>query len=304
MQPARPQVTAVILNYRRPGETIDCVRSLERCGYAALKIVIVDNGSGDRSEEILRETFPEHAVLQTGSNKGFAAGNNAGLRHALDSDPGYVLVLNNDTVVSPGFLEPMVEVLERSPTAAAATGTIYFYDDPERVWYAGGRIIPWRASGFSDQLRRRRRPEDLGPTRPVTFASGCMMLFRPAFLRETGGFDERYFMYVEDVHLCARLARAHHELLYVPAATIRHKVETHDLRPYALYYMVRNRLLFLSEWPHSMQRWIGFAYVYVTMGAKAVIWSVSRSSLSTAVWQGVADYRAGRFYQGRGLSLL
>lgn len=303
-QPGYPLVAVVLLNYRRAGDTLECVRALERCGYQSLKLVVVDNGSGDDSERLFRASFPDHDVVQTGTNLGFAAGNNVGIRHAMQLNPAYILILNNDTEVSAGFLEPLVDAMERTPDAAAATGTIYLHSDPDRIWYGGGRIIPWRASGFSDHLNERLRPEELGDVRPVSFMSGCMMLLRSSVLRAVGAFDARYFMYVEDVEFCSRLARAGHRLLYVPGSTIRHKVGSSDLRPYALYYMVRNRLLFLRGWSSPLQRWAGMAYLHVTMLAKSIVWSFGRPELRRAVRAGIADYHRGRFNEGRGLNLI
>ena len=162
----------------------------------------------------------------------------------------------------------MVNALKRAPRAAAATGTIFYHDDTSRVWYGGGRIIPWRASGFSEHLNERRRPDELGSTRRVTFISGCLMLLRASVLEAMGGFDERFFMYLEDVDLCSRLSGAGHELLYVPQSHIQHKVGKGGHRPYALYFMVRNRLLFLSGWKRPPERWGGMAYLYGTVAVE------------------------------------
>ena len=98
-----PRVAAVVLNYRRADETVECVRSLERCGYPGLKLVIVDNGSADGSDALIRAACDGQDVIQTGANLGFAAGNNFGIRHALHSHPDYVLVINNDTLVPLDF---------------------------------------------------------------------------------------------------------------------------------------------------------------------------------------------------------
>jgi len=298
-----PLVVVVLLNYNRAKETVECVHSLEQCGYPSLRLVIVDNGSTDDSGTVLTSLSTAHDVLQTGANLGFAAGNNVGIRHALTFNPGYVLILNNDTIVTHGFLEPLVEAVEVSPGVAASSGTIYYYTDTHRIWYAGGSIVAWRASGFSHHFNERRSVQELGEARSVSFMSGCMMLLRSAVLRTVGGFDERYFMYVEDVELCSRLARAGYRLVYVPTSQIFHKVDTGALRPYALYYMVRNRLLFLSGWQNVFERRVGMAYLRLTLALKSVLWSRKHPELRRSARAAIADYHSGRLHQGRGLSL-
>jgi len=299
----RSPTTAVILNYNNAAETIECVRSLERSTYPNLSILVVDNGSTDGSEQLIRGACPGVEILQTGRNLGFAAGNNAGIARALARGAAYVLILNNDTLVDPHFLEPMVEALEADHRAAAAGGTICYHPETEKVWYAGGSINPWRASAFVHHLDAPYASLDLEHTVDVSFITGCMMLVRAVALATAGTFDERFFMYLEDTNLCARLQSHGYRLLYVPRTRIYHRIKHRGDRPLTMYYMVRNRLLFVSEVPRALQRWGGTLYLYATLAAKMPAWLVTNRALSRAAWMGVVDFRARRLHQGRGLSL-
>src|SRR5664279_2479168 len=99
MKDAAKLTYIILLNWNGWQDTIACVESCRKLSYPNFRILIVDNGSTDNSEAILRERLPDIELLQTGANLGFAGGNNVGIRHALAQGADYVWLLNNDTVV-------------------------------------------------------------------------------------------------------------------------------------------------------------------------------------------------------------
>ena len=117
MTGAPPTVTVVVLNWNNLPDTIECLESLRAVTYPALRLLVVDNGSTDGSEAALRARFPGLELLQTGENLGFAGGNNAGIRRALEGGADHVLLLNNDTTVDPGFVTAMVDAARANPRA-------------------------------------------------------------------------------------------------------------------------------------------------------------------------------------------
>ena len=121
----RARVCIVLLNYNRYQDTIACVESLRQCRYGSFRILIVDNASTDQSEEVLRKRFPDIEIAQTGRNLGYTGGINFGVQHARQSQPAFILLLNNDTLVEPDFLDHLLEALEPKPNAAPACGTNY-----------------------------------------------------------------------------------------------------------------------------------------------------------------------------------
>ena len=134
-----PKVVIVILNWNGKADTIECVASASAINYPNYEIVVVDNSSTDDSVGAITKQYPDIDLLQTGSNLGYAGGNNVGIRWALDHDADYVLLLNNDTIVSPDLLRAFVIAKDLLPANAVLGAKIFFYDEPDKLWFAGGR---------------------------------------------------------------------------------------------------------------------------------------------------------------------
>lgn len=290
---------AVVLNYCAAGQTIDCVRALRRSKRPFDAVIVVDNASPDGSAERIAQALPDVILHRSERNTGYAGGMNQGFRRALEGGWPYVLILNGDTIVEPDAPGLLADALEQDPGAAVAAGTITYADAPGRIWYAGGDIVVWRGTAVS----RTRMPDDAGRTLPVTFCSGCACMFRAAAIAETGGFDERFFMYCEDVELGARLLRRDARLLYVPSALCRHHVSHEGDNPFVIYFGVRNRLLFLRLGSRGVRRLAGSAYVLAVSLGKYLFWSMTRPARARAVRMGLADYLRGRFHAGRAFEL-
>jgi GT2 family glycosyltransferase len=137
---AVPHVVIVLLNWNNSHYTLPCLQSLAQIDYANAHIVVVDNGSTDGSPAVIRQQFPDVAILEQPRNLGFAAGNNVGLRWALERKADYVLLLNNDTDLAPDFLNLLVAAAERDPTIGIVAPTIYYYEQPQAIWSAGGHV--------------------------------------------------------------------------------------------------------------------------------------------------------------------
>src|SRR5262245_15747250 len=132
MPVAAREVTIVVLNWNRPAETIACLESLRAADLGGASVLVVDNNSRRPAVDAIRARFPEQEILVLPENVGFAGGNNAGLRAGLARGAGAVLLLNNDTVVAPDFLPPLLEVLA-TPRAAAVTSAVFRLDRPEML---------------------------------------------------------------------------------------------------------------------------------------------------------------------------
>ena len=243
-----PSVAVIVLNWNGLADTLACLASLTELDYSDYEVLIVDNGSTDGSVAAIREHFSEVAVIENGTNLGFTGGNNVGLRHALDREADYVLLLNNDTEVAPDFLSRLIEAMEARPTAGAAGPLIYYHDRPDVIWSAGGEV-DWRR-GQTRMLGLDQR--DVGQfgqqPREVDFVSGCAMLVRRSALEQVGLLDERFFVYYEEVEWCVRMRRAGFQILCVPQAHVWHRIapQRQADSPTVHYYMTRNRLLLLK----------------------------------------------------------
>ncbi|MFZ5567205.1 MAG: glycosyltransferase family 2 protein [Pseudomonadota bacterium] len=199
VRPATSAVTAVILNWNRWRDTVACVLSVQAQDYPTLDVLVVDNGSSDDSEQMLREQLPDTELVQSGRNLGFGGGCNLGIRRAVQCAAKYVWLLNNDATVSPQTLSAMVALAEASPGLGAVGAVIHDADGSERIQCWGGGVVnTWLG---------RSRP-NLMPG-ALDYLTGACLLLRVDALSQIGLFDEkRYFMYWEDVDLCFRLRRA------------------------------------------------------------------------------------------------
>lgn len=242
-----PSVCIILLNYNGIEDTIACIESLKEITYTRYEIVIVDNASTDGSEGILKQRY-SFPVIQTGKNLGFAGGNNAGIRYALENGADYIVLLNNDTVVDKGFLEPLVETAETYKNAGVVGGKIYYYDSTNTLWFAGGRIN--RITGKTKQIGKNKADTGGFDTqREVGFITGCLMLVSAAAIRAAGLMDEGYFLYFEDTDWCERIRRAGYKIVFTPLSVIYHKESssTRKMSHVKMYYYDRNRAYFIRK---------------------------------------------------------
>jgi GT2 family glycosyltransferase len=299
----QPSIVVIVLNYNSVQDTIECIMSLKRCKYPNLDIMVVDNGSGDGSEIIIRNKYQDVNIVQTGRNLGFCGGNNFGMNIAIKQNPKYILLLNNDTIVEPNFLEPMVNAMECDEKAAAAGGTICYYPDKQKIWYAGGRFSFWRASSLSNYSGKCvDRIGNLGKQK-VTFITGCMMLVRTKVLSSVGLLDENFFMYFEDAEFSLRMIKAGFHLIYVPESRIYHKIHDRSSQLSPMYFTVRNRLLLINIATYGLHRIIAKIYFFASFILKMIYFKMRKPKLYLAALYGFEDYRKKFFYEGRGLLL-
>jgi GT2 family glycosyltransferase len=237
-------VAVVVLSWNGKDDTLLCLSSLAGVDYAPLEVIVVDNGSSDGSPEAVEAEFPEAVVIRMGRNAGFSGGVNAGIEAAIERGAAAVLLLNNDMVVEPGFLGPLVDTLE--PGVAAACSQILFAESPDRVWYAGATFRPRRGHhGRNIGFGEAPLPAS-APPYPVDCACGGAMLMSREAIDEIGLFDEDLFAYREDLDWSLRAARAGRRVVVVPASIVRHRISAStggESSPTSLYYDVRNGLV-------------------------------------------------------------
>ena len=242
---SRPRLAAVVLSYRSAPDCVLAVRSLESSARPVDDIVVVDNGSDDGSEELLRRHFPELTILQTGANLGFSGGCNVGIRHALERGAELVFLLNPDAMVAAETLGILETHLLAEPEVGIVGPLVLARSDPSQVASAG--ISFSRRSGRMRQLGAGEPldPERHGATRQVAAVSGCAMLIRRAVLEQVGLLDEAYFFSFEDIDLCLRAAAKGWRSAVVGSATAYHQGSAciGSSSPERLYYAARNHLL-------------------------------------------------------------
>lgn len=237
-----PAVAIVVLTWENYEETADCLDSLRSVDYDNYRVIVVDNGSEDGSIDRLRREYGWCEFVVNDENIGFARGNNVGISHALDTGADYVLLLNDDTLVRPDFLTPLVDVMERYDRVAAVGG-VNLLPDSGRIHNAGYVFHPWLAA----KSELHREPVSDEPY-PVDFVQSCLILLNPEFLVEIGLLNESYFLGMEDVDLAWKARSKGWKVLVAPDSQIYHRVgETASSSPFSVYHKTRNKLQFAEE---------------------------------------------------------
>lgn len=243
-----PHVVVVVLNWCGYDDSAACVRALLRADWPHLTVLLVDNGSPDGSGDRLRRAFPAIPYLQTGANLGYTGGNNRGFAWARAHGADHVVVLNNDTEVAPDCVRRLVEAAIADPAVGLVAPKILVHDAPDTLWFAGGDLALARGTGRhrGEGMTERAFPRG-DVASDISFATGCCFLITRAALEATGGFDEGYFAYNEDVDLSYVLARRGFRLRYVPEARLTHKVPTtsQEPSPFQIRQRDRNRRRFV-----------------------------------------------------------
>lgn len=216
-----------MVNWNNQQDTVRCLGSLSSVDYPGMQVLVVDNGSTDRSVEHIRHSFPSLEVLELDLNNGYGGGCNAGFAHVLGENPEYVVFLNNDTIVDRNFLEPLITPLASCSDVAVTVPRICFMEHPERIWYAGGKVNLFTGKVAHRGIRRRDSTV-FGTEHETEYATGCCMAMRAGDFRETGGFDPAFMMYGEDVDLSLRIRKSGKRILYVPQSRIWHKVSASE----------------------------------------------------------------------------
>jgi GT2 family glycosyltransferase len=248
-----PQVAISIVTHQSRAHLDELFASLRaHTDLDRTPIIAVDNASTDGSVERLRElssALPHLEVLAQPRNTGFAGGNNIAIERARRLGVRYVLLLNPDTAVTPGWLDALVAVMEARPEVAAAQPLLMLWDEPERINSAGNRI---HFCGFAYCGGYRQSKDEAGvngQVLSVPYASGAALCLRMSALDEVGVFDERMFLYHEECDLQLRLRHLGHECVLVPTARVLHKYGS-GFTPQKYGWLERNRwMMLIKDWP-------------------------------------------------------
>ena len=249
----KPLVYCVVITMNGKELLCDTLDSVRRMDYPNFKVLVVDNGSTDGSQEAVRRTYPWAELLENGKNLGFGGGNNVGMQYALEHGADWICLLNNDIAVDRSMLSALMAVAATEDRIGALSPKIYYHSEPRALWYAGGKIDFWR--GIISH--RGLREEDCGQYDMVSdteYITGCAFLVRREALQQIGLFDPIYFpIYSEDADLSEKTRRAGYRLVYVPSAKLWHKVSASSgggLTPFKTQLKVEHNLIFFKRYAH------------------------------------------------------
>ncbi len=277
-----------------------CLDSLRNITYHFCSNVIIDNGSADGSGERIQEEFPLSTFLRNSHNEGFSEGCNRGIEFAITNGFDHILLLNNDTIVTPNFLEPLLDRIESDPTIASVSGKIYYY--PEAVsgkegiiWYAGSDR-QWHM-GYNHAHEFEKDTGQCDIPREVAYASGCLMLLKSEAVKKIGGLSEDYFMYWEESDWCMRAKEMGYTSWYEPRSIIYHNVRSSipgKESPLYAYLLFRNFLIFAKKHYHGFGK-IQFLFSFPLHVVKRLTrFIISKNwGAMRAMFKGIRDYLKG-----------
>ncbi len=249
--PGLPLVAVVILNWNGEAYLKKFLPSVLASAYANREVIVADNCSTDGSLMMLAENFPEVKIIKNKSNGGFAKGYNEALAK-IDAD--YFVLLNSDVEVSPNWIMPIINLMEKEKQIGACQPKVLSYHHKEYFEYAGaagGWIDNWgypfcRGRVFDECEKDEGQYDD---TQPCFWATGAALFVRAHLYKELDGLDENFFAHQEEIDFCWRLQLAGYSVYAVPEAVVYHVGggTLAKTSPKKTYLNFRNNLIMLSK---------------------------------------------------------
>jgi len=296
-----PHVVLLILTWNRRDDVLRCVASLPRLTYPNVSAVVVDNASQDDTVAALRARHPDLTILENRRNLGYAGGNNAGMRWALERGADYVQLINSDTEITPELTAEPVRVAETDPRIAVVGCRNILMEDQARLWGAYSTLTYGPFLVRSDGAGAADGPQ-WQVLRDVDAVIGNGYLWRRAALEDIGLLDETLFGYHEDVDWCERARRGGWRVVYAGTAAIIHRGGSSS-RPQhvrvfpARYFLGRNAVRFVRRYASAGQRLRFAALCSGAMAARALRALVRRDAYdllqerdyARGLWDGLCD---------------
>jgi len=267
-----PKVFIIVLHYQNWDDTNKCLDSLKKIDYDNFEIMVIDNDK---------------------ENRGFAKGNNIGIKQALEKRADYILLLNNDTIVDPDFLKKLVEAGKNNEKAGILGPTIYEYGT-NKIHFAGGKINWLYTKGIHEKNSKLKTQN----SKLVDYITGACMLIKREVIEKIGLMDENYFLYFEDADWCLRARRAGYKCVVVPTSKIWHKVSSsakENSFSY-IYYHTRNGFLMAKKnapFPIKILAYLNSFFIYIKQMIKLIIFP-SKKIWAQAIKHGINDFYKGK----------
>lgn len=258
-------LSIVIVNWNLKEDTIHCIDSLLIAGVLPNQIIVVDNGSTDGSMTAFTQKYQnELNVIDAKENLGFAGGNNLGIAYSLRQNIRWILLLNNDTSVAVDFLDKMHHAIQTAQGFSILSPVIFYFDEPEKVWYLGDRQIG-NTLLTTSYYKNSKIDRDLPMVLPIDFANGAAMMIDRAVFEKIGLFNASLFMYAEEVDFCWRARLAGFKFACVTSAKIWHKVSKSSQgdHPRAFYLRTRNQIFFYRRYSKKVH--LSFLFLFTLL---------------------------------------
>lgn len=294
-------VYIIIVNYNGSDDTIECIKSLLKIAYKKFKIVVLDNNSNESEIKKLKdiENNELFELIELKENLGFAKANNIGMKYAIEKGADYCLLINNDTIVEPNFLGPLVDTFKLDDNIGIVTGLILNYYNHNNKWYDGAKIN-WDKFEGCDEANLQLNKNSV--IREVELISGCLMLIKKELILKNILLPEEYFMFYEDIDYCAKVRKKYgYKLIYNKESVIYHKISQSsggEKSPFYFKYSTRNWFIFMHKYKESSKNFLkSKLYFYINRGCRVGYFLIKgRTDNAKAIITGI---REGKEYRKR-----
>ena len=246
----QPLVSIITVNYNALEVTCELLNSIRNNTYANVETIVVDNASEVNPEGFLKEHYPEIKFIRSEQNRGFAGGNNLGIRASTGD---FLFFLNNDAELTESAIETLLALFGSVPQLGAASPKICYHNNGTE----GHDVIQYAGTSPVHPLTARNRTFGVGQVdtgqfaeaKPTAYAHGAAMMVRREVFEKVGGMPEAFFLYYEELDWCEQIRRAGYQIYVEPRACIYHKESYSVSRNSVLktYYLTRNRLFFMRR---------------------------------------------------------
>lgn len=245
----KPKVAVITLNWNGERWLGDCLSSVLAMDYPNFELVVVDNGSTDRSVELIRENYPQVSIVEMSSNLGYARGFNAGLEYAAAHGAEYFLIMNNDTVIDKTALSALMAIAQSQPKAGFITGKIYYFDHPDILQTVGKKEDHVRWNGDHIGIGEK----DIGQYETVEeriFLDDVMTLVSRKMYDILGSYNPQFFLQCEEFDWQARAKKKGWRFYYTPKAKLWHRVSMSmggEGNPIGRYFDIRSHMVAMAQ---------------------------------------------------------
>ena len=272
-----PHIKVLILNWNGSALTNQCLASIEKLTYDNFSTMVIDNASSDDSITNIHENHPSVDILALDKNYGFAKAYNFAFKHLENSHSEFILILNNDTTVESDLLERLQEAIHLHGSKHLFCPIIHHLDNPNKIWYAGGKVNLPIGQLAHVGLRHENRGQ-FSEICQTGFVTGCCILASLQTINKLGGFDNVFNMYAEDVDLCLRAKEVGIFSFFVPQAKVYHKISASTGGEFSLRKLKRklqSTKKLMSKHCSKRELMIGFPLYLIRTFFLGIFYSIS-----------------------------
>ncbi len=241
-----------------------------------------ENNSADR---VTKDSIGHYPIIfiQAKFNKGFAAGNNLGIKYAMiNEDLDSVILLNNDTVIKPDALKNLIAAKDLYGNEAVYGGRIYYYAQPYKIWFDGGYFNPWLGKARHINMDKNRNEVPCDESfKLINFMTFCFALLPVDIIKRVGLFDEDFFMYGEDLEYSYRLIESGCKIYQICNSEIFHKVGASSGKKassFSVYWNFRNNIRFIRKFLKFRHKLSAFTYIFATRLIWFPVWLIQKKN--------------------------